>query len=89
MGDSATAYIAEREGLGKGRAQNGWLAVELLRFFNLKCHYGAREVFSSVSGAFNHGERVRMLEGSGRGFYDDEPYAEKTFAAPASLSDRK
>ncbi len=57
-------HIAEREGLGEGRAQNGWLAVELLRFSNLECHYGAREVFSSVSGAFNDGERVRMLDGA-------------------------
>ncbi|MGB6519156.1 MAG: ATP-binding cassette domain-containing protein [Candidatus Cybelea sp.] len=39
----------------------------MLRFSDLECHYGAREVFSSVSGAFNHGERIGLVGPNGAG----------------------
>jgi ATP-binding cassette subfamily F protein 3 len=55
------------EGLRAGRAQNVRLSVELLRFSDLECHYGAREVFSSLSGAFNHGERIGLVGPNGAG----------------------
>ncbi|MFY9883587.1 MAG: ATP-binding cassette domain-containing protein, partial [Candidatus Cybelea sp.] len=41
--------------------------MELLRFSNLECHYGAREVFSSLSGTFNHGERIGLVGPNGAG----------------------
>jgi ATP-binding cassette, subfamily F, member 3 len=41
--------------------------VELLRFSDLECHYGAREVFSSLSGVFNHGERIGLVGPNGAG----------------------
>jgi ATP-binding cassette subfamily F protein 3 len=41
--------------------------VELLRFSDLECQYGAREVFSSLSGVFNDGERIGLVGPNGAG----------------------
>ena len=41
--------------------------MELLRFSDLECHYGAREVFSGLSGVFNHGERIGLVGPNGAG----------------------
>ena len=41
--------------------------MELLRFSDLECHYGTREVFSSLSGVFNHGERIGLVGPNGAG----------------------
>jgi ATP-binding cassette subfamily F protein 3 len=41
--------------------------VELLRFSGLECHYGAREVFSGLSGALNDGERIGLVGPNGAG----------------------
>lgn len=49
-----------------GRA-NVRLGVELLRFADLECHYGAREVFSSLSGVFSRGERIGLVGANGAG----------------------
>ncbi len=57
----------------RARRPAGWaranvrLGVELLRFSDLECHYGAREVFSSLSGVFNHGERIGLVGPNGAG----------------------
>jgi ATP-binding cassette, subfamily F, member 3 len=41
--------------------------VELLRFSDLECHYGAREIFSGLSGVLNDGERIGLVGPNGAG----------------------
>jgi ATP-binding cassette, subfamily F, member 3 len=41
--------------------------VELLRFSELECHYGAREIFAGVSGVLNDRERVGLVGPNGAG----------------------
>jgi ATP-binding cassette subfamily F protein 3 len=41
--------------------------LELLRFTDLECHYGAREIFSNLSGVLNDGERVGLVGPNGAG----------------------
>ena len=41
--------------------------MELLRFSDLECHYGAREIFSGLSGVLNDGERVGLVGPNGAG----------------------
>jgi ATP-binding cassette subfamily F protein 3 len=41
--------------------------VELLRFSDLECHYGAREIFAGLSGVFNDGERIGLVGPNGAG----------------------
>jgi ATP-binding cassette, subfamily F, member 3 len=41
--------------------------LELLRFTDLECHYGAREIFSNVSGVLNDAERVGLVGPNGAG----------------------
>ena len=41
--------------------------MELLRFTDLECHYGAREIFSGLSGVFNDGERIGLVGPNGAG----------------------
>jgi ATP-binding cassette subfamily F protein 3 len=41
--------------------------LELLRFTDLECHYGARRVFSGVSGVLSDGQRVGLVGPNGAG----------------------
>ncbi|MFN2450024.1 MAG: ribosomal protection-like ABC-F family protein [Candidatus Baltobacteraceae bacterium] len=41
--------------------------MELLRFTQLECHYGSREIFSGVSGVLSDGERVGLVGANGAG----------------------
>jgi ATP-binding cassette subfamily F protein 3 len=41
--------------------------VELLRFTNLECHYGAREIFAGLGGVLAEGERVGLVGPNGAG----------------------
>jgi ATP-binding cassette, subfamily F, member 3 len=41
--------------------------LELLRFTDLECHYGAREIFAGVAGVLNDGERVGLVGPNGAG----------------------
>ncbi len=41
--------------------------MELLRFSDLECHYGAREIFSGLSGVLSEGERVGLVGPNGAG----------------------
>ncbi len=41
--------------------------LELLRFTNLECSYGAREIFAGVSGVLNQGDRVGLVGPNGAG----------------------
>jgi ATP-binding cassette subfamily F protein 3 len=41
--------------------------LELLRFTGLECHYGAREIFSGVSGVLEDGDRVGLVGPNGAG----------------------
>ncbi|HZZ00583.1 MAG TPA: ABC-F family ATP-binding cassette domain-containing protein [Candidatus Baltobacteraceae bacterium] len=41
--------------------------MELLRFSDLECHYGAREIFSSASSVVNGGERIGLVGPNGAG----------------------
>jgi ATP-binding cassette subfamily F protein 3 len=41
--------------------------VELLRFSDLECHYGAREIFAGLSGVFNDRERIGLVGPNGAG----------------------
>jgi ATP-binding cassette subfamily F protein 3 len=41
--------------------------MELLRFSDLECHYGAREIFAGLSGVFNDGERIGLVGPNGAG----------------------
>ncbi len=41
--------------------------MELLRFCDLECHYGAREIFANVSGRLAEGERVGLVGPNGAG----------------------
>lgn len=41
--------------------------LELLRFTNLECHYGAREIFTGVSGVLEDGERIGLVGPNGAG----------------------
>lgn len=41
--------------------------MELLRFSDLECHYGAREIFSGLSGVLNDGERIGLVGPNGAG----------------------
>jgi ATP-binding cassette subfamily F protein 3 len=41
--------------------------LELLRFSDLECHYGAREVFAGATGVFNDGERIGLVGANGAG----------------------
>jgi ATP-binding cassette, subfamily F, member 3 len=41
--------------------------VELLRFSDLECHYGAREVFAGAAGVLNDRERVGLVGPNGAG----------------------
>jgi ATP-binding cassette, subfamily F, member 3 len=42
-------------------------ALELLRFTDLECHYGARRIFSGVSGVLADGQRVGLVGPNGAG----------------------
>ena len=42
-------------------------AVELVRFSDLDCHYGAREIFAGLSGVLQDGERVGLVGPNGAG----------------------
>ena len=48
-------------------AANVLATVELFRFTNLECRYGARDVFENVSGVLNSGERVALVGANGAG----------------------
>ncbi|HUN28829.1 MAG TPA: ABC-F family ATP-binding cassette domain-containing protein [Alphaproteobacteria bacterium] len=41
--------------------------MELVRFSNLDCHYGAREIFTGLSGVLQDGERVGLVGPNGAG----------------------
>jgi ATP-binding cassette subfamily F protein 3 len=41
--------------------------VELVRFSNLDCHYGAREIFAGLSAVLQDGERVGLVGPNGAG----------------------
>ncbi|MHB8147126.1 MAG: ribosomal protection-like ABC-F family protein [Vulcanimicrobiaceae bacterium] len=41
--------------------------MELLRFSDLECHYGAREIFSGVDAVLNQGERIGLVGPNGAG----------------------
>ncbi|HET9028984.1 MAG TPA: ABC-F family ATP-binding cassette domain-containing protein [Candidatus Aquilonibacter sp.] len=41
--------------------------MELLRFTDLECHYGAREIFSGLSGVLAEGERIGLVGPNGAG----------------------
>ncbi|MBV8638538.1 MAG: ABC-F family ATP-binding cassette domain-containing protein [Candidatus Eremiobacteraeota bacterium] len=41
--------------------------MELLRFSDLECHYGAREIFSGLNGVLAEGERVGLVGPNGAG----------------------
>ncbi len=41
--------------------------MELLRFSDLECHYGAREIFSGLSGVLAEGERIGLVGPNGAG----------------------
>ena len=41
--------------------------MELLRFSDLECHYGSREVFSGASGVLRDGERIGLVGSNGAG----------------------
>jgi ATP-binding cassette subfamily F protein 3 len=41
--------------------------LEFLRFHDLECHYGAREVFSGASGVLREGERIGLVGANGAG----------------------
>jgi ATP-binding cassette subfamily F protein 3 len=41
--------------------------LTVLRFTDLECHYGAREIFSGLSGALESGERVGLVGPNGAG----------------------
>lgn len=41
--------------------------MELLRFTDLECHYGARDVFSGVGGVLQDGERIGLVGPNGAG----------------------
>lgn len=41
--------------------------MELLRFTDLECHYGAREIFAGVSGVLNDGDRAGLVGPNGAG----------------------
>ena len=43
------------------------MAVDLLRFSDLDCHYGAREIFAGLSGVLRDGERVGLVGPNGAG----------------------
>jgi ATP-binding cassette, subfamily F, member 3 len=42
-------------------------AVELIRFTDLECHYGAREIFTGLSGVLGDGERIGLVGPNGAG----------------------
>ena len=41
--------------------------MELLRFSNLECHYGAREIFAGLNGVLARGERIGLVGPNGAG----------------------
>jgi ATP-binding cassette subfamily F protein 3 len=41
--------------------------VDLLRFSNLECHYGSREVFAGLGGVLSEGERIGLVGPNGAG----------------------
>ena len=41
--------------------------MELVRFSNLDCHYGAREIFAGLSGVLQDGERIGLVGPNGAG----------------------
>ncbi|MDP9017184.1 MAG: ABC-F family ATP-binding cassette domain-containing protein [Candidatus Eremiobacteraeota bacterium] len=41
--------------------------MEYLRFTGLECHYGAREIFSDLSGVVHEGERIALVGPNGAG----------------------
>jgi ATP-binding cassette subfamily F protein 3 len=41
--------------------------LELLRFSDLECHYGAREIFSGLEGVLHEGERIALVGPNGAG----------------------
>lgn len=41
--------------------------LELLRFNDLDCHYGAREIFSGLEGVLHEGERIALVGPNGAG----------------------
>lgn len=42
-------------------------ALEILRFSDLECHYGAREIFSGLGGVLSDGERIGLVGPNGAG----------------------
>ena len=42
-------------------------AVELVRFSDLDCHYGAREIFAGLNGVLQSGERIGLVGPNGAG----------------------
>ena len=41
--------------------------MELLRFTDLECHYGSREIFTGIGGVLQEGERVALVGPNGAG----------------------
>src|SRR6185312_217526 len=41
--------------------------AELLRFSDLECHYGTREIFAGAGGTLNDGERIGLVGPNGAG----------------------
>ncbi|MDQ6823692.1 MAG: ABC-F family ATP-binding cassette domain-containing protein [Candidatus Eremiobacteraeota bacterium] len=41
--------------------------MEVIRFTDLECHYGAREIFSGLDGVLNDGERIALVGSNGAG----------------------
>ncbi|MDQ2872866.1 MAG: ATP-binding cassette domain-containing protein, partial [Candidatus Eremiobacteraeota bacterium] len=42
-------------------------SAELLRFANLECHYGSREVFAGAAGVLREGDRIGLVGPNGAG----------------------
>jgi ATP-binding cassette subfamily F protein 3 len=49
------------------RARYAIAALELLRFNDLECHYGARRIFRGVAGVLSGGQRVGLVGPNGAG----------------------
>jgi ATP-binding cassette subfamily F protein 3 len=62
---AADQSIAATHGCVRAHRSNA--DVELLRFADLDCHYGAREIFSGLGGVLNEGERIGLVGPNGAG----------------------